>query len=62
MCELGHHLADVRARQDAQLLAAHYNQIADALERACPIHPSQVTQMPALTDATETKCGGGCWN
>jgi hypothetical protein len=35
MCELGHLASDERARLDAQLLAAHYNQRADALAAVC---------------------------
>ena len=38
MRELGHLASDERARLDAQLLAAHYNQMADELAAAvCPL-------------------------
>jgi hypothetical protein len=37
MCELGHLVSDERARLEAQLLAAHYSQMADALAATvCP--------------------------
>jgi hypothetical protein len=44
MHELGYVLSDERARVDAQLLAAHYSQTADALEQAYLIHQSPVAQ------------------
>jgi len=59
MCELGYLVSDERARLDAQLLAAHYNQMADALKQACPIHSSPMAQMSALTERHTGTRGGG---